>query len=89
MSREEQFQSGEQRATIDDTSILKDKSVGGYIFSTFFSGLTIWVKGKNNDGVFQRFSATKKSNHNDECYKCFNSFFYVLGEFVKKCRGTQ
>ena len=57
-SREEQFQSGEQRTTIDDTSILKDKSVGGYIFSTFFSGLTIWVKGKNNDGVFQRFSAT-------------------------------
>jgi hypothetical protein len=57
-SREEQFQSGEQRTTIDDTSILKDKSIGGYIFSTFFSGLTIWVKGKNNDGVFQRFSAT-------------------------------
>jgi hypothetical protein len=57
-SREEQFQSGEQRATIDDTSILKDKSIGGYIFSTFYAGLKIWVKGKNNDGVFQRFSAT-------------------------------
>jgi type IV secretory pathway VirB6-like protein len=55
--RDEQFRSSEQQVSADNSSILKDKSIGRYVFGTFYGGLEKWVFGSHDQqGKFQVFA---------------------------------
>lgn len=57
--RDGQYSDGRTRSVVDDSSFFDDKSIGGYVFKTFYSGLKRWIKGSGSEqGVFERFSAT-------------------------------
>jgi hypothetical protein len=81
--RDEQFRSSEQQVSADNSSILKDKSIGRYVFGTFYGGLEKWVFGSHDQqGKFQVF-ADKLRPYVERTMVVMISVFGLLASFGK------